>query len=73
MTRHVLSSGEAATMVQLQLDDGDARELLEALSIYLIQFRREVAATENPEFRHRLQSKENALERILGQLEDHGG
>jgi hypothetical protein len=60
-------------MVQLELDDTDARELLEALNIYLKQFRREVAATENAEFRHRLQNKENALERIIGQLEGHVG
>jgi hypothetical protein len=60
-------------MVQLQLHDGDARELLGALNIYLTQFRREIAATENSEFRHRLQNKENALERIVRQLEGHVG
>jgi hypothetical protein len=55
-------------MVQIRLGDEDARVLLEALNLYLTEFRREVAGTENPEFRHRLQGKENALERIVGEL-----
>lgn len=55
-------------MVQMQLGDEDARILLEALNVYLTESRREVAGTENPEFRHGLQKKENALERIAGEL-----
>jgi hypothetical protein len=55
-------------MVQIQLGDEDARILLEALNLYLTDFRREVAGTENPEFRHRLQQKANALDRIVGEL-----
>ena len=35
---------------------------------YLADFRRQVAGTENPEFRHQLQQKQNALERIVGRL-----
>jgi hypothetical protein len=57
-------------MVQMQLGDEDARILLEALNVYLTEFRREVAGTEEPEFRHGLQKKENALERIVGELMD---
>jgi hypothetical protein len=55
-------------MVQIQLGDEDARILLEALNIYLTDFRREVAGTETPEFRHTLQKKEKALDRIIGEL-----
>jgi hypothetical protein len=55
-------------MVLIQLGDEDARVLLEALSLYLTEFRREVAATEDPDFRHALQKKETALERIVGEL-----
>jgi len=55
-------------MVQLQLADEDARILLEALNVYLTEFRREVAGTENPPFRHDLQKRETALERIIGEL-----
>jgi len=55
-------------MVQIQLGDEDARTLLETLNIYLAEFRREVAGTENPEFRHSLQKKESALERIVGAI-----
>jgi hypothetical protein len=55
-------------MVQIQLGDEDAQILLEALNLYLTDFRREVAGTENSEFRHRLQQKENALERVVGEL-----
>jgi len=55
-------------MVQIQLTDEDARVLLDALNLYLTDFRREVAGTENPEFRHLLQKKETALDRIAGEL-----
>jgi len=55
-------------MVQIQLTDEDARVLLDALNLYLADFRREVAGTENPEFRHLLQKKETALDRIAGEL-----
>ena len=52
----------------IQLSDDDARILLEALSVYLAEFRREVAGTENPDLRHELQQKQNALERIAKEL-----
>jgi len=55
-------------MVQIQLPDEDARILLEALNVYLADFRREVAGTENPQFRHVLQKKEIALDRIIGAI-----
>ena len=55
-------------MVQIQLSDEDARILLEALNVYRTEFRREVAGTENPEFRHALQKKEVALDRIIGEI-----
>ena len=55
-------------MAQIQLTDEDARVLLDALNLYLADFRREVAGTENPEFRHLLQKKETALDRIAGEL-----
>jgi hypothetical protein len=52
----------------VQLTDADAKILAEALHVYLAEFRREVAGTENPEFRHVLQQKQNALERIAEEL-----
>jgi hypothetical protein len=61
-------NGRPGAMVQLQLGDEDARILLEALNVYLTDFRREVAGTENSEFRHDLQRKATALERIIGEL-----
>jgi len=53
----------------VQLSDDDTRILREALTAYLAEFRREVAGTENPDFRHELQQRQNALERILERLE----
>jgi hypothetical protein len=61
-------------MIDLSADDLEL--LRESLELYLTDFRRQVAATENPEFRHQLQQKQNALERILSQLakgETRGG
>jgi len=55
-------------MVHVNLSDEDARMLLEALNTYVADFRREVAGTENPEFRHGLQSKQSTLERIIKEL-----
>lgn len=55
--------------IRLDLEAEDARTLVEALTIYLTDFRREVAGTENAEFRHTLQRKQSALERLLGDLE----
>jgi hypothetical protein len=55
--------------IRLDLEAEDARTLLEALTIYLANFRREVAGTENPDFRHTLQRKQNTLERLVGDLQ----
>jgi hypothetical protein len=55
--------------MRLDLEAEDARALLEALTIYLAEFRREVAGTENPDFRHTLQRRQNALERVVGVLQ----
>jgi hypothetical protein len=59
---------EAGMAIRLDLDAEDARMLLEALTIYLSDFRRQVAATENPDFRHTLQRKQNALEGLIEDL-----
>jgi hypothetical protein len=45
---------------------------VEALTIYLADFRREVAGTENPDFRHTLQRKQSALERLVEDLQRRG-
>lgn len=58
--------------IRLDLDTEDARMLLEALTIYLADFRREVAGTENPDFRHTLQRKQSALERLVEDLQRRG-
>jgi len=58
--------------IRLDLNTEDARALLEALTIYLADFRREVAGTENPDFRHTLQRKQNAIERLVEDLQQRG-
>jgi hypothetical protein len=55
-------------MVRLELRTDEASALREALEIYLRDFRREVAGTENPDFRHTLQQRQNVLERVLHRL-----
>jgi hypothetical protein len=55
-------------MVRIELSAEEAQALHEALSVYLADFRREVAGTENPDFRHTLQRKQNFLERFLADL-----
>lgn len=54
-------------MIDLSADD--IRVLREALDRYLSDFRREVAGTENPQFRRDLQRQQNQLERVLAQLQ----
>jgi hypothetical protein len=54
--------------VRIELNGADAEILLEALSVHLADFRREVAGTENPDFRHTLQRKQNFLERFVDDL-----
>ena len=55
--------------VRVELDAEDAKMLLEALALYLADFKREVAGTENPDFRHALQKKQNFLERVVDDLQ----
>jgi inorganic pyrophosphatase len=57
-------SKEASTMM-IELSSEDIEVLRESLELYLADFRREVAGTENPDMRHRLQRRQNALESIL--------
>jgi inorganic pyrophosphatase len=52
----------------IELSSEDIEVLRESLEIYLTEFRREVAGTENPDMRHRLQRRQNALEHILTRL-----
>jgi len=54
--------------MMIELSPDDLEVLRESLELYLTDFRREVAGTENPEMRHRLQRKQNALESILTRL-----
>lgn len=56
-------------MVKLELTSEDAALLHELLTIYLADFRREVAGTENPEFRHTLQRRQSFVEEVLQRLE----
>jgi hypothetical protein len=58
---------EASTMM-IELSGADVEVLRESLELYLADFRREVAGTENPEMRHQLQRRQNALEGILMRL-----
>jgi hypothetical protein len=60
-------------MVRVELSDEEAAVLVEALRVHLTEFKREVAGTENPDFRHRLQQKQTTLERILGELSGKRG
>ena len=53
-------------MIDLSADD--VQVLAEALDRYLWEFRREVAGTENPQFRRELQGQQNELERMLAKL-----
>jgi hypothetical protein len=53
-------------MIELSTEDHEV--LRESLELYLAEFRREVAGTENPEMRHRLQRRQNSLEAILARL-----
>lgn len=52
----------------IELSSDELEVLRESLEIYLADFRREVAGTENPEMRHRLQRRQNTLEGILTRL-----
>jgi hypothetical protein len=56
-------------MIRLELTPDEAALLRELLTVYLADYRREVAGTENPEFRHTLQRRCNFLEEFLRRLE----
>jgi hypothetical protein len=59
-------------MIRIELDPEDARLLSEALTLYLTDFRRRVAGTENPDYRHSLERTQVALERLLETLRRQG-
>jgi hypothetical protein len=54
--------------MQLNLTDSDARLLSATLSHYLEELRREIAATDQKEFRLSLREREALLERVIGEL-----
>ena len=56
-------------MKRLELTQDEAALLRELLTVYLADYRREVAGTENPEFRHTLQRRCNFIEEVLRRLE----
>jgi hypothetical protein len=56
-------------MIRLELTRDEAALLRELLTVYLADYRREVAGTENPDFRHTLQRRCNFLEEVLRRLE----
>ncbi|HSL48027.1 MAG TPA: hypothetical protein VK878_03085 [Candidatus Deferrimicrobiaceae bacterium] len=57
-------------MTRLELTRDEAALLRELLTVYLADYRREVAGTENPEFRHTLQRRCNFIEEVVRRLED---
>jgi hypothetical protein len=56
-------------MIHLELTPEEATLLGELLTVYLADYRREVAGTENPDFRHTLQRRCNAIEEFVRRLE----
>jgi hypothetical protein len=59
-------------MTRLELTRDEAALLRELLTVYLADYRREVAGTENPEFRHTLQRRCNFIEEVVRRLEGAG-
>jgi hypothetical protein len=53
--------------IELTVDEVEV--LRESLDLYLADFRREVAGTENPDMRHSLQRRQNTLEAIRLRLD----
>jgi hypothetical protein len=64
--------GKENQTMMIELSREDVEVLRKSLDLYLADFRREVAGTENPEMRHRLQRRQNALEGILLRLDRRG-
>jgi hypothetical protein len=56
-------------MVELRLNQDEARTLKEALDIYISELRMEIADTEQQEFRESLKAEEDILRKILGSLD----
>lgn len=57
-------------MVNLTLTPEEAGLLQELIGTYLMDYRREVAGTENPDFRHTLQRRQSFLEDVLHRLDE---
>jgi hypothetical protein len=56
-------------VIRLELTRDEATLLRELLAVYIADYRREVAGTENPEFRHTLQRRCDFIEELLRRLE----
>jgi hypothetical protein len=56
-------------VIRIELTPDEAALLRELLTVYLADFRRQVAGTENPDFREDLQRRQGFLEDFLGRLE----
>jgi hypothetical protein len=56
-------------VVRIELTPTEAALLRELLTAYLADFRRQVAGTENPDFRKDLERRQGFLEDCLGRLE----
>ena len=56
-------------MIHVELTPEEAALLRDLLGAYLADYRREVAGTENPEFRHILQRRCNFVEEFVRRLD----
>jgi hypothetical protein len=56
-------------MIRVELTPDEATLLRELLDVYLADYRREVAGTENPDFRHTLQRRCNFIEELVRRLD----
>lgn len=56
-------------MIRIELTPNEAALLRELLTVYLADFRRQVAGTENSDFRKDLERRQVFLEDFLGRLE----
>ena len=59
--------------IRIELTGEELAALREALTLYLGEFRRQVAGTENPAFRHDLQRRQSTLERLVERLGQPAG
>ena len=59
-------------MISLEMTTDEAVLLREVLATYITDYRREVAGTENPDFRHTLQRRCSVIEELLSRLERAG-